>query len=158
MPRRKTTTPTSDPRRRAVLHGYRSGLEERIAKELAERGINVVFEGRKVFYTPPLKVRSYTPDWPLPNGIIVETKGRFLTEDRQKHKAIKAEHPDLDVRFVFSNSRAKLSKGSKTTYAKWCDDYGFLWADKSIPDAWLLEPPCPRRIAALERASIKPKP
>jgi hypothetical protein len=157
MARRTTTTPTSDTRRRAVLHGYRSGLEERIAKELAEKGIHVVFEGTKVFYTPPIKTRSYTNDFPLSNGILVETKGRFVTEDRQKHKAIKAEHPDLDIRFVFSNSKAKLSKGSKTTYANWCDQYGFLYADKSIPDAWLNEPPCPRRLSALERASKKPK-
>ncbi|RWO57039.1 hypothetical protein [Mesorhizobium sp.] len=157
MARRTTTTPTSDVRRRALLHGYRSGLEERIAEELAAKGIHVAFEGTKVFYTPPIKVRSYTPDWPLPNGIIVESKGRFVTEDRQKHKNIKAEHPDLDIRFVFSNSKTKLSKGSKTTYANWCDQYGFLYADKSIPDTWLNEPPCPRRLAAIERASKKPK-
>lgn len=144
-------------RQRAVANGYRSGLEERIAEELAAKGIKVTFEGTKVFYTPPTKLRSYTNDFPLPNGILVETKGRFVTEDRQKHKAIKTEHPDLDIRFVFSNSKTKLSKGSKTTYANWCDQYGFLYADRSIPDAWLNEVPCERRLAALERASQKPK-
>ncbi|ESY41894.1 endonuclease I [Mesorhizobium sp. LNJC384A00] len=171
--RTTTTTPTSDPRRRAILHGYRSGLEERIAAELADKGIKVTFEGAKVFYTPPLKLRSYTPDFPLPNGIVVETKGRFDTDDRQKHKVIKAEHPDLDIRFVFASegkprvdgtrkpragSKTKLSKGSPTTYANWCDQYGFLYADISIPDAWLNEPPCPKRIAALDAAGIKPAP
>ena len=144
-------------RQRAVANGYRSGLEERIAEELAAKGIHVKFESVKVYYTPPTKTRSYTGDFPLSNGILIESKGRFVTEDRQKHKAIKAEHPDLDVRFVFSNSKTKLSKGSKTTYANWCDQYGFLYADKSIPQEWLDEPPCPVRIAALERASIKPK-
>lgn len=138
-----------------MANGYRSGLEERIAKELAEKGIHVVFEGCKVFYTPPVKTRSYTPDFPLPNGIVVETKGRFMTDDRQKHKMIAEEHPHLDIRFVFSNPNAKISKGSKTSYADWCIKYGFLFAGKSIPQEWLDEPPCPRRLAALRAAGIK---
>jgi hypothetical protein len=71
--------------------------------------------------------------------LIIETKGRFVTEDRQKHLLIKAQHPELDIRFVFSNSRAKISKTSKTTYAAWCDKYGFKYADKRIPEAWLEE-------------------
>lgn len=121
------------------------------------RGVEVEYESRKVYFTPPVKLRSYTPDFPLPNGIVVETKGRFLTEDRQKHKAIKAEHPDLDIRFVFSRASTKLSKGSPTTYAKWCEDYGFLWAEGSIPEGWYDEPPEERRIAALEAAGKKPK-
>lgn len=151
MPNKQTA------RQRAVANGYRSGLEERIANELAAKGINVRFESIKIGYTPPVKSRTYTPDFPLPNGITIESKGRFLTEDRQKHKNIKAEHPDLDIRFVFSNSRAKLSKGSPTTYANWCDQYGFLYADKSVPDEWLNEPPEPRRLAALARAIVTPK-
>lgn len=167
MARRTTktaTTPTSkfskvrDPAKRGVLHGYRSGLEEKIAAEIEARGIPVSFETFSIPYTPPLKTRTYTPDFPLPNGIIIESKGRFLTEDRQKHKFIKAEHPDLDIRFVFSNARAKLSKASKTTYAMWCEQYGFLYADKSIPDEWFDEAPSETRIAALQRVAIPKKP
>ena len=137
--------------------GYRSGLEEKIAAELEAKGIRVRFETLAIPYTPPVKTRKYTPDFPLENGIIIESKGRFLTEDRQKHKHIKAEHPDLDIRFVFSNSRAKLSKGSPTTYAMWCQQYGFLYADKSIPQAWLDEPPCPVRLEAIRRVAITKK-
>ncbi|WP_210321204.1 hypothetical protein [Aquibium microcysteis] len=138
-----------------MANGYRSGLEERIAEELAAKGIHVTFEGAKAYYTPPIKTRSYTTDFPLPNGIWVETKGRFTTDDRQKHKAIKTEHPDLDIRFVFSNSNARLSKGSKTTYGMWCVQYGFPFADKSVPQAWLDEPTCSKRWAAIERAGRK---
>lgn len=146
-----------DPIERGKVHGYRSGLEEKIAVELEARGITVHFETIAIQYTPPVKTRKYTPDFPLDNGIIVETKGRFLTEDRQKHKNIKNVHPDLDIRFVFSNSLAKLSKGSQTTYAMWCEQYGFQYADKSIPQSWLDEPPCPIRLAAIERAKITKK-
>lgn len=146
-----------DPYERSKVHGYRSGLEEKIAADLEAKGIKVRFESIAIPYTPPIKTRKYTPDFPLENGIIIETKGRFLTEDRQKHKFIKAEHPDLDIRFVFSNSRAKLSKGSPTTYAMWCDQYGFQYADKSIPQAWLDEPPCKVRLDAIKRVSISKK-
>ncbi len=125
---------------RGIIYGYRSGLEERVGAELKAQGIVVNYETFSIPYTPPLKTRKYTPDFWLPNGIIIETKGRFLTEDRQKHKHIKLEYPDLDIRFVFSNSRARISKVSKTTYANWCEKYGFQYADRSIPVAWLQEP------------------
>lgn len=144
-------------RARAIANGYRSGLEETIAEQLKAHGIEGVFEALKIHYTPPLKVRTYTPDFPLPNGIVVESKGLFKTDDRTKHKNIKAEHPDLDIRFVFSNSRQKLSKGSPTTYGKWCETNGFLYADKVIPEEWLQEPPDPVRIAALADVTVPPK-
>lgn len=62
-----------------------------------------------------------------------------MTQDRLKHLEIKAQHPALDIRFVFSNSNQKISKTSKTTYAAWCEKHGFMYADKSIPESWLKE-------------------
>ena len=144
---------TTSSKDRGLVDGYRSGLEDRIGEQLSGLGLPVLFEVTKVKYTPPLKQRSYTPDFILPNGIIIETKGRFITDDRQKHKAIKAEHPDLDVRFVFSRSKTKISKTSKTSYADWCDKYGFQYADGFIPREWTLEHPANYRIAALEAAT-----
>ena len=32
---------------------------------------------------------TYTPDFVLPNGVIIETKGRFVAADRRKHLEIK---------------------------------------------------------------------
>lgn len=148
---------TSDPITRGVEEGYRSGLEEKIAGELRAAGHEVDFESIKIPFLQPAKPRTYTPDFPLKNGIIVETKGRFVTDDRQKHKMIREQHPDLDIRFVFSNSKTKLSKGSPTSYAMWCAANGFKWADRSIPQEWLNEPPEETRIAALSRISILPK-
>jgi hypothetical protein len=69
----------------------------------------------------------------LDNGIIVESKGRFVTQDRQKHLLVKQQYPDLDIRFVFSRSATRISKQSQTTYAAWCQHKGFLFADKAIP-------------------------
>ena len=141
-------------RARAIEEGYRSGLEERIAADLDEAGVAAEFESVTVRYEQPAKPRRYTPDFPLPNGILIETKGRFVTADRQKHKMIKACHPDLDIRFVFSNPNARISKTSKTTYAKWCEQYGFKYAKGSIPQEWIDEPTCGKRIAAIGAASV----
>ena len=63
----------------------------------------------------------------LPNNLIIESKGRFTTADRKKHLKIKHQYPDIDIRFVFSSSRAKLYKGSKSTYADWCNKHKFLY-------------------------------
>jgi len=122
--------------RQAIKHGYRSGLEERVSKELEEAGVKYEYETQKIKYRVE-EDRTYTPDFILPNGIIVETKGRFVVADRKKHLLIQKQRPELDIRFVFQNSRAKLYKGAKTTYAQWCDKHGFLYADKSIPEEWL---------------------
>jgi hypothetical protein len=130
---------SSSKRRAALKHGWRSGLEETIAKQLELMRIPYKYEEKVVSYIVPESKHRYTPDFELPNGIIIETKGRFITADRKKHLLVKEQHPELDIRFVFSNPRAKISKTSKTTYADWCDKYGFKYAAKIIPKEWLDE-------------------
>lgn len=127
---------TSERRRHAIKNGYRSGLEDDIAKDLNDRGVEFEYEKLKVQWQL-IENKTYTPDFKLPNGIIIESKGRFVAADRKKHIIIKRQHPFLDIRFVFSNSRAKLYKGAKSTYGDWCSKHGFLYADKRIPDEWL---------------------
>lgn len=121
-----------------IAEGYRSGLEESTATDLAERGVGFTYEETKIKWTD-LKVRSYTPDFVLENGIIIETKGRFVSTDRRKHKEIQKQFPEHDIRFVFNNSRAKLYKGAKSTYGDWCKSNGFLYSDKLIPVEWTEE-------------------
>lgn len=123
-------------RQAAAKHGYRSGLEEDLDNTLKEIGIDGEYEKHKISYTKPATNHTYTPDFKLPNGIFIETKGRFVAEDRKKHILIKEQYPNLDIRFVFQNSKGKIRKGSKTTYADWCDKYGFKYADKIIPAEW----------------------
>lgn len=144
------------PRQRAIAAGYRSGLEERTASFLSERGIAFAYEEKTVHYVRPARAAKYTPDFLLPNGIIVETKGRFVTDDRQKMILIKDQHPELDIRMVFSNPKTRISKQSATTYAMWCDRHGFPYAKGDIPTDWLNETPNPVAIAAIEKAGIKP--
>jgi hypothetical protein len=124
-------------RQAAKAKGYRSGLEVGLAEALTHVGINGEYEQHKIKYIKPATNHTYTPDFRLPNGIFIETKGRFVAEDRKKHILIKDQHPELDIRFVFQNSKNKIRKGSNTTYADWCEKHGFQYADKTIPETWL---------------------
>ena len=124
----------------AKKYGFKSGLEENISNQIAAKGIEVKYESEKVAYIIPASQHTYNPDFRLPNGIIVETKGRFVAADRKKHQLVKEQHPNLDIRFVFSNSKNKISKNSKTTYGMWCEKNGYKYADKEIPEEWFLEP------------------
>lgn len=132
---------------------WRSGLEQKIQEDLTARGVLFDYEAVKFRYTRPATEHKYTPDFLLlDNGIIVESKGIFDVEDRKKHVLLKEQHPGLDIRFVFSRSASPIRKGAKTTYASWCRQHGFQFADKLIPQAWIDEPPDPSRFEAIEKA------
>lgn len=118
---------------------YRSKFEERIAKQIRESGVKVLYETQSISYIKPVTKHKYTPDFILPNNIYIETKGRFTLYDRKKHLLIKEQHPELDIRIVFQNSNNKITKGSKTTYGEWCDKNNIKWADGKIPSEWYKE-------------------
>jgi hypothetical protein len=99
--------------------GVRSGLEEVITEYLGKNGVGFEYEPLALPYEPPVKVRHYTFDWLLENGIIIEGKGKFPTEDRQKMLAVKKQYPALDIRFVFSNSRTTLTTQKNTEFHAW---------------------------------------
>lgn len=131
------TTKRSKLRQSALKAGYRSGLEQDNAKHLEGYNVDYEYEKFKIKFTA--KPRTYTPDFRLSNGIIVETKGRFIPSDRTKHLLVKEQHPHLDIRFVFNNSNTRLSKTSTQTYGGWCERHGFLYADWLIPVEWMKE-------------------
>lgn len=108
--------------------------------QIESKGLPLHFESHHLNYTKPETKHKYTPDFILHNGIIIESKGLFDSDDRKKHVLIKQQHPELDIRFVFSRSATKLYKGAKSTYADWCIKNGFMYADKLIPLSWLKEP------------------
>lgn len=124
-----------------LANGFRSGLEAKISDDLKEKGVPFDYEKLKIKYVIPQREATYTPDFQLlANGIIVESKGIFDAEDRKKHILIKQQHPELDIRLVFSRANAPIYKGSPTTHAKWAEHHGFKYAEKLIPDEWLREP------------------
>lgn len=132
---------------------YRSGLEQKVSTQLEEAGIAHEYEPKwgVIKYTVPEVVKSYTPDFYITTvsgkQIIVETKGIWDSDDRKKHALIRQQYPDLDIRFVFTRSKAKIRKGSQTSYADICEGRGrghlkgvtWKYADKLIPLEWFLE-------------------
>ena len=92
----------------------------------------------------------YVPDFILSNGIIVEVKGYFDTEDRMKLAAVKKQHTGLDIRLILSNPKQKLNRGSATTVAQWAERNGIKYAKDRIPLAWFHEEPNGEALKALE--------
>ena len=114
---------------------YRSGLEDRISKLLDKKNVPFLYEVQKFDYVTESK---YTPDFFLPNGVIIEAKGFFKPSDRRKMLAVKKQNPELDIRFVFQRNNT-LTRTSKTTYGAWAEKHGFEWClYPDIPESWLL--------------------
>ena len=130
--------------------GYRSGLEVELAKHLDIAGVEYLYEAGRVPYTKPA---FYLADFILPGqAIVIEAKGAFDSSDRSKMLRVKAEHPDLDIRFLFSNPNTRIGKLSKTTYGMWCDKHGFPFAKGAKPpQEWLRHTPQPAQVDALQR-------
>lgn len=118
---------------------YRSAFEGRIARDLTERGVPFKYEAKQIFYSQP---SSYVTDFSLPLGVLVEVKGYLRPTDRRKLLEVKRQYPELDIRLVFQRARNKLSGASSKglTYGQWATRHGFLWAEGTIPDEWILDP------------------
>ena len=65
----------------ALVLGYRSGLEEKIGKQLDDLQVEYTYETEKISYIQPAKKRTYKPDFikTKKNGekLYIETKGRL---------------------------------------------------------------------------------
>ena len=142
---------------------YRSGLEAEIGRVLEQSGLVWYYEDGpcKISYTMPVRSakcgdcqstsvltdHKYTADFAFITRrsgklIIIEVKGHYLGwtgGTRNKHQQIKKQFPDMDLRFVFSNVNAYISKSSKTTNKQWADRQGFPVANRLIPLEWLDE-------------------
>ena len=116
--------------------GKRSGYESRLSAAILREDPEATYESFRIPYIK--KPATYTPDYFLSNGVIIEAKGWFTSEDRTKHLLVQKQHPPLDIRFVFENAHAMATE--KLTCAEWAEKHGFKWAHKSVPRGWYLEP------------------
>jgi len=122
----------------------KSRLEEVVYHYLTNANCVFKYESLKVTYFQPEVKKTYRPDFPIKGSFIIETKGAFNSADRKKMKLVKSQNPKLDIRFIFSNSKTKIGKKSKTTYAKWCElnDFPYHCIDSTkevFPTEWLKE-------------------
>jgi len=112
---------------------YRSGFERTLVAQMRKARIPFEYEPLKL---PYVLERTYSPDFRLPNGVLIEAKGKLDAETRSKMIAVKKAHPELDIRFVFMRGSNKLTKRSKMTYMDWAEKNGFPCADGVIPEEW----------------------
>lgn len=85
--------------------------------------------------------KTYTPDFivTLDNGrkIYLEAKGYWDAADRRKLKAVKTQHPDLDIRMIFQRDN-KIHKNSNTKYSDYCSRHGIAYTVGEIPKEWFI--------------------
>lgn len=113
--------------------GFRSGFESQVARNLAGN-TNWSYESRSFDLLIP---RSYTPDFFLENGVVLEVKGYFDAEDRRLIKLFREQHFTVDLRMVLQKPHQKLTKTGTMTYAGWCDKHNVPWCEgPSIPSDW----------------------
>lgn len=114
-------------------------FEERVIDDLTQRSVPHMYEPEKLAYYVE---RYYVPDLKV-GTMYVELKGYFRQDAQRKMKAVKAQHPELDIRFVFQKSTAtiqgakKRKDGSKMTCAEWAERNGFVYSEGTIPEEWL---------------------
>jgi hypothetical protein len=139
----KGRVPRSVAKDVAKMVGRRSMAEVTFEANFIEgKPIDALYEA-EVFEYPVQETRKYTPDWvikrPQSNRklLYIEYKGVLDKVSRKKMKLVKKAHPKLDIRIVFQNASNKIYRGSKTTYGKWADQHGFIWADNVLPPEWL---------------------
>lgn len=115
---------------------YKSKFELTVASLLGDK---VSYEPDSIRFIQPAKGRIYKPDFKLAENIYIETKGKWVAADRQKHLWVKEQHPEITIYILFQNSNQKLSKISKTTYGEWATKNGLQWSDFKwgIPKEWL---------------------
>jgi hypothetical protein len=138
---------------------FRSGLEKKVAEQLAEAGVAYAHEAKWVRYIVPEREAKYLPDFCFDTEsevcpIIIEAKGRFgggnprfkqsnsgdSAKERQKLILLKEQHPELDIRLVFERASSPIYPKSPTSQGKWATDHGFKWSDKGVvPKEWINE-------------------
>lgn len=124
-------------RAKARKLGFKSGFEVEIARQLEELGQPINYEVDKIPYVVPATKRKYLPDFRIAQNVYIEAKGKFDASERRKFMLLKEQFPDIIIHIAFQNANQKIRKGSKTTYADWCEKHGISWSHKQIKKDWL---------------------
>lgn len=108
----------------------RNKFEKKIEKQLRRAKVSFKYESEKI---PYVVAYHYIPDFIITTHtgkLYIECKGYFRPEHKVKMKAVKKQHPELDIRIVFYSERPQ--------YIKWAEKHGFKYAIGKIPKEWLL--------------------
>ena len=133
------------------LGKFRSRSEKRVADHLRAQDIAYRYEKTRIYYrqakgsmycpncgeVPGFITKKYLPDFELSNGVFIEVKGRFTSIDRNKLKAVKKYHPELNICLLFDNDRVVEGSRNRIRYGEWANANGFPWAVRDVPEEWL---------------------
>jgi len=125
---------------RIKINDLKGGFEPSVLKALVDRKGTYKYklEYEEEVFDYIIK-RTYTPDFILTfkdgRKIYIEAKGYFRDADQKKMRAIKEQHPELDIRLLFQND-GKITN-TKMRYSDWCNKYKFPFAIwPNIPEDW----------------------
>ena len=140
-----------------VYQGQKMKSKEEVAfaTQCDRQGIPWKYESEKLMWSPPL--RPYTPDFILPKKsggkMHIEKKSYLRPQDITKMRYVRKQHPEVDIRFVFSRASKPLGRvradGTRGTHGDWATKNGYQWCDGFLPQAWINEvelKPKPRRV------------
>lgn len=80
---------------------------------------------------------SYTPDFVLEDGRVLEIKGRLTAADRKKLVAVREANSDVEIYIGFQRPNNPIYKGSNTSCADWAAEHSFKWFDVKELEQWL---------------------
>lgn len=112
-----------------LLNKYRNKFERDIGAQLERAGTSFKYEKVKL---PYVLACTYIPDFIIdtPTGkVYIEAKGYFRPEHKVKMKAVKKQHPEIDLRILFY--------APNKVNIRWAEKNGFRYAISTIPKEWL---------------------
>lgn len=124
---------------------FKSIFEETVAENLE---LTELYEKSKVAYRVPETNHKYTPDFYINEYLVIETKGKFTSQDRYKMACVKEQYPRINFVLYFQNANVPIRKGSMTKYWTWAEKNGFTWYCSKT------KPLTPRELTKLIKESL----
>lgn len=132
----------------------RSIFEATIEEQLIAAGVKYEYESEQIPWTRTItsgvclgcghrkvgQLCYYTPDFEVEGSkgtFYIEVKGYLDGPDRTKLRAVRKQHPGLDIRIVFQRNNVIKGTKNKTRYSEWAQKNGFKFAFREIPKEWL---------------------
>ena len=131
--------------RQAVLHrsrGIQRNTDEFILYQKQRIPVNnAVFPETMRIPLPQYLIMRHVPDFLLPNGLLIETKGVMDVTYPQKVELLAVCHPSVMKRYrvCFGNADLITPKRGTLTYAQWAHKQGITWCEGDIPESWFME-------------------
>lgn len=140
---------------RKKFRTHRSGFEDTIDEQLRQAGVDYKYEPDTIQWTRKVasgrclscghsevgQLCDYTPDFRIvtPGGGVwyIEAKGYLDGPDRTKLRAVRKQHPGIDLRLVFQRDNVIKGTKAKSRYSDWASKNGFVFAIGKVPAEWL---------------------